>query len=260
MAFGARSSTESSRWGEKEDAAIVALKAQGKNSEEIAAIIGRSASGIRARINNVGIAALADDGNEEEDIHQDNVERDTAFRRAVVAAIMQGCEAPPISPAALIGLQLPPLPAAPAPSLVPPSPEIDLMAACAEKFRITPDQLSAAISFATRPSRHDFDEIKVEICRQFGIARRDLESNRRSACYPRQLAMGLGRRLTSLSFPQIAKELGGLDHSTVIYGVQKFEPVLTEAAARLPENADVASWVAITREIMERTRKAEKTS
>lgn len=40
---------------------------------------------------------------------------------------------------------------------------------------------------------------------------------------PRQVAMYLSRAITRRSFPELARRIGGRDHTTVLYGVRKIE-------------------------------------
>jgi chromosomal replication initiator protein len=50
----------------------------------------------------------------------------------------------------------------------------------------------------------------------------DLKSKRRTktVVFPRQVAMYLCRTLTNSSFPEIGRQFGGKDHSTVIHAVR----------------------------------------
>lgn len=61
----------------------------------------------------------------------------------------------------------------------------------------------------------DYYEISVE----------DLISRRQSAylAKPRQIAYWLCRELTNASFPAIASQFGGRDHTTVMYGCRKID-------------------------------------
>lgn len=81
--------------------------------------------------------------------------------------------------------------------------------------------------------------IKV-ICKFFNIAHEDLIGKKRlkELVYPRQLAMYLLRHELNMSFPLIGRELGGKDHTTVIYGVEKIEK---EAARNEGIKSDLAS-------------------
>ena len=51
---------------------------------------------------------------------------------------------------------------------------------------------------------------------------------RRPLVLARQIAMYLFRELTELSYPDIAKEFGGRDHTTIIYGYDKIKALMTE--------------------------------
>ena len=57
----------------------------------------------------------------------------------------------------------------------------------------------------------------------FGITVSDLKSNKRNAeiANPRQIAMYLIRTMTETSLKAIGVILGGKDHSTIKYGVEK---------------------------------------
>lgn len=59
----------------------------------------------------------------------------------------------------------------------------------------------------------------------FGCDPVDLVSNRRNKelILPRHLAMFVAKRTTGASLAEIGKHFGGRDHSTVHYGIEKFE-------------------------------------
>lgn len=61
------------------------------------------------------------------------------------------------------------------------------------------------------------------VARSFGTSREKLTGRCRTAeiALPRQVAMYLLREEASLSFPQIGQELGGRDHTTVMYACEK---------------------------------------
>ena len=44
----------------------------------------------------------------------------------------------------------------------------------------------------------------------------------------RQIAMYVFRELTDLSYPAIAREFGGRDHTTVIHNVEKIQSLMKE--------------------------------
>jgi len=66
-------------------------------------------------------------------------------------------------------------------------------------------------------------EILERVAIYYGVTREDLLGPRRSReiALARQVAMYLVRELTSLSLPQIGREVGNRDHTTVLYGVDK---------------------------------------
>lgn len=55
----------------------------------------------------------------------------------------------------------------------------------------------------------------------------------RAIAFPRQVAMYLLRREADISLPQIGKELGGRDHTTVIYAIDKINEMLDNGDERL---------------------------
>ncbi len=67
------------------------------------------------------------------------------------------------------------------------------------------------------------DEILDATVHHFGVRLADMQSKRRSQSIvlPRQVAMYLARRLTSLSLDEVGGYFGGRDHSTVLYAVQR---------------------------------------
>jgi chromosomal replication initiator protein len=67
-------------------------------------------------------------------------------------------------------------------------------------------------------------------CVQYGFDIEDLcgRSRRRPLVAARQVAMYVMRELTELSYPNIAKEFGGRDHTTVIHAVEKITALMNE--------------------------------
>ena len=61
------------------------------------------------------------------------------------------------------------------------------------------------------------------VCKFFNIKVGDLLSSNRSknVAYPRQIAMYLCRTVINMTFPQIGKDFGGKDHTTVIHACDK---------------------------------------
>lgn len=68
-------------------------------------------------------------------------------------------------------------------------------------------------------------EIERRACRAFGVTRSELQSPRRnkSIVFARQFVMYWSVRLTSHSYPQIGRLIGGRDHTTVIHGCRNYE-------------------------------------
>ena len=62
----------------------------------------------------------------------------------------------------------------------------------------------------------------------FGIHELRAQDQRRPLVLARQVAMYLFRELTDLSYPQIAKEFGGRDHTTIIHGSDKIKALMAE--------------------------------
>jgi chromosomal replication initiator protein len=67
--------------------------------------------------------------------------------------------------------------------------------------------------------------IQQEVESFYNVSHTDLLSSLRpqSISYPRQVAMYLSRELTTNSYPEIGKEFGNKDHTTVMYAMRKVE-------------------------------------
>lgn len=65
--------------------------------------------------------------------------------------------------------------------------------------------------------------IQHRVSDHFGIRLIDMRSNRRarSVAWPRQVAMYLSRRLTVHSLPEIGREFGNRDHTTVMQAITR---------------------------------------
>jgi chromosomal replication initiator protein len=63
------------------------------------------------------------------------------------------------------------------------------------------------------------EDIQKRVAEQFQIKLAEMRSKRRTKnlVYPRQIAMYLCRELTQLSFPEIGRNFGGKDHTTVMH-------------------------------------------
>lgn len=73
--------------------------------------------------------------------------------------------------------------------------------------------------------RVSVDDVQRAVCNYFGIKTGDLLGKNRSKKFtqPRHLAQYLCRKLTELSFPDIAQKFGGKDHTSIIYACRKVE-------------------------------------
>ena len=74
------------------------------------------------------------------------------------------------------------------------------------------------------------DYIKETVSKYFSIKKEDLSSTKRSndIAFPRQIAMYLCREVAGMSFPQIGKDFGNRDHSTVMHGYNKIANEIKE--------------------------------
>jgi chromosomal replication initiator protein len=67
------------------------------------------------------------------------------------------------------------------------------------------------------------DDIQEAVCAQFHVKMSELKSRRRSKTlvHPRQIAMYLCRELTDASYPEIGRQFGGKDHTTIIHACRQ---------------------------------------
>lgn len=75
------------------------------------------------------------------------------------------------------------------------------------------------------------------VCKFFNIKVQDMVSTKRSnnVAFPRQIAMYLCREIANMSFPNIGKDFGGRDHSTVLHAYSK----ITNEYNNNPETKDL---------------------
>ncbi|MDA1259212.1 MAG: chromosomal replication initiator protein DnaA [Planctomycetota bacterium] len=105
-------------------------------------------------------------------------------------------------------------------------------------LRLAQRALQATASPQQREVR--VSEILDAVVEHFGARIEDIRSKKRSQSIvlPRQVAMYISRKLTSLSLEEVGAHFGGRDHSTVIYAVQKISDRLRvdgDFARRLQE-------------------------
>ncbi len=78
-------------------------------------------------------------------------------------------------------------------------------------------------------------DIQEVVARRYGKKISDLKSKRRTGdlVLPRQIAMYLSRKLTNSSFPEIGREFGGKDHTTIMHACRQIEKAVdTDHALR----------------------------
>jgi chromosomal replication initiator protein len=77
------------------------------------------------------------------------------------------------------------------------------------------------------------ERIQDATCEHFGLTREQLVSRSRAerVAWARQTAMYLSRELTDLSLPQIAREFGGRDHTTVLHACRRVTTALSSTPA-----------------------------
>jgi chromosomal replication initiator protein len=89
---------------------------------------------------------------------------------------------------------------------------------------LTPELASSALAdLMARPTTVTLDELVMTVADFYSISRDDLLGRGRikELVHPRQVVMYLAREELQLTLPQIGDSLGGRDHTTVIYGVDK---------------------------------------
>ncbi len=93
--------------------------------------------------------------------------------------------------------------------------------------QITMEMSEKAINDIIRQKENiiSIDYIQEVVCKYFNISMDDLKSSKRSndVAFPRQIAMYLCRTIIHESFPNIGKDFGKRDHSTVMHAYNKIE-------------------------------------
>ncbi len=94
---------------------------------------------------------------------------------------------------------------------------------------VTPELANIALADLL-PQRVDIqpESILDLVAKSFSLTADRLISRDRSrnVAFPRQVAMYLMRQEIDISLPQIGKEIGGRDHSTVMYAIDKIEDII----------------------------------
>jgi chromosomal replication initiator protein len=76
--------------------------------------------------------------------------------------------------------------------------------------------------------RVTINEIQKHVAEHFNIKMAEMTSARRAriVARPRQVAMFLSKQLTSRSLPEIGRQFGGRDHTTVMHAVKRIEELI----------------------------------
>lgn len=76
------------------------------------------------------------------------------------------------------------------------------------------------------------EDIKNTVSERFNIKVADMNSSRRARAIarPRQIAMYLAKKLTTMSLPEIGRKFGGKDHTTVIHAIKRVEELMGQNA------------------------------
>jgi chromosomal replication initiator protein len=82
---------------------------------------------------------------------------------------------------------------------------------------------SALADLMARPTSISIEEVMTTVAAFYGVTRDELLGRSRSKemVHPRQVVMYLAREELQITLPQIGEILGGRDHTTVMYGVEK---------------------------------------
>jgi chromosomal replication initiator protein len=91
------------------------------------------------------------------------------------------------------------------------------------------------------------DEIQKKVASHYAIRLGDMSSTRRvrQVAMPRQVAMYLAKKMTTMSLPEIGKNFGGRDHTTVLHAIRKIEELIAR-------DANIAEDVALLMKILEK--------
>ncbi|MDQ6969294.1 MAG: chromosomal replication initiator protein DnaA [Mariprofundus sp.] len=75
------------------------------------------------------------------------------------------------------------------------------------------------------------EDIQKKVASYFNLNIREMSSSKRSKniAYPRQVAMYATKELTSMSLPEIGRNFGGRDHTTVLHAVRKIKKMRDES-------------------------------
>jgi chromosomal replication initiator protein len=103
----------------------------------------------------------------------------------------------------------------------------------AARTPVTQEAAEAALRsrIAERERKVTVDMIKAAVARYYQMTVAELlrKTREKAVSHPRQVAMHLSAKLTTLSLPNIARLFGGYDHTTVLFAKRKVERLLLES-------------------------------
>ena len=76
-------------------------------------------------------------------------------------------------------------------------------------------------------------DVQEAVATRFHLKVSELKSKRRTKTlvHPRQIAMFLSRELTDASYPEIGRDFGGKDHTTIIHACKQIDKALANDTA-----------------------------
>ncbi len=99
---------------------------------------------------------------------------------------------------------------------------------------VSPETAEAALrsKLPDRERRVSVDMIKAAVAKYYGMTIAELmrKTREKAVSHPRQMAMYLSTKHTTLSLPNIARLFGGYDHTTVLYAKRKVAKALEDCS------------------------------
>jgi len=92
--------------------------------------------------------------------------------------------------------------------------------------------------------RHTVRDVLNVVCDVWGVDLVDVVSARRTfdVMRPRQAAYALACKFTTKTLPEIARLMGGRDHSTILHGRNKMRPLMDRVRDKIRPDATLRQW------------------
>jgi len=115
------------------------------------------------------------------------------------------------------------------------------------------DPPALIVEFGEYQPRPTIKQIQKLIAIAWKISRHDLLSRQRTldVVVPRQIGFVLSRALTFHSSPEIGREWGDRDHTTVLHGIKKYYWLLKQLRSELLPQQPLSRWVWRAKELIE---------